>query len=181
VALDYIPLTPAAGRPANAAELRLLAHSRMRDLGYAFVGTEFSPRDTGLRFDVVGVSRRTRQVRIYEVKSSRGDFLRDAKWERYLSYCTHFAFVAPAGAIYRWELPREVGIIEYGAPAFERMRRARRWGMTILREDCLRATRPSLRLRDGVANDEWIAILEGIAFSGRPQWADEHFEYGAGI
>lgn len=181
MALDYIPLTAAAGRPANTAELRLLARSRMCELGYAFVGTEFSPRDTGLRFDVVGVTRRTRQVRVYEVKSSRGDFLRDAKWERYLSYCTHFAFVAPAGAIYRWELPREVGIIEYGAPAFERMRRARRWGMTILREDCLRATRPSLRLREGVADAEWIAILEAIAFSGRSARVEQQFEQGAGI
>jgi hypothetical protein len=90
----------------------------MRELGYAFVGIEFSPRDTGVRFDVVGISRRTRQVRIYEVKSSRGDFLRDGKWEQYLEFCTHFAFVAPAGAIQHWELPREVGIIEYGAPAF---------------------------------------------------------------
>ena len=145
VALDYIPLTQAAGRVATSAELRLLAHTRMRELGYAFVRLEFSPADSGVRFDVIGVTRRTRQVRIFEVKSSRGDFLRDAKWERYLAFCTHFAFVAPAGAIQRWELPREVGLIEYGAPALERMLRARRWGMTILREDCLRATRPALK------------------------------------
>jgi hypothetical protein len=181
VALDYIPLTATAGRPATTAELRLLAHSRMRELGYAFVAAEFYPSDTGLRFDVVGVSRRTRQVRIYEVKSSRGDFLRDAKWKRYLTYCTHFAFVAPAGAIQRWELPREVGIIEYGAPAFQRMMRARRWGMTILREDCLRATRPSLRLRDHVADDEWIAIVEAIAFAGRGEEAETTFDAGSGI
>jgi hypothetical protein len=181
VALDYIPLTALAGRPATTGELRLLAHTRMRELGYAFVGTEFSPRDTGLRFDVVGVARRTRQVRVYEVKSSRGDFLRDAKWERYLSFCTHFSFVAPAGAIQRWELPREVGIIEYGAPAFERMLRARKWGMTILREDCLRATRPSLRLRDHVPDGEWIAILEAIAFAGRSEPPETTFASGGGI
>jgi hypothetical protein len=114
VALDYIPLTALAGRPATTGELRLLAHTRMRELGYAFVGTE-------------------------------------------------------------------VGIIEYGAPAFERMLRARKWGMTILREDCLRATRPSLRLRDHVPDGEWIAILEAIAFAGRSEPPETTFASGGGI
>ncbi len=154
----------------------------MRELGYAYVGNEFSPADTGLRFDVVGIAKYTRQVRIYEIKSSRGDFLGDAKWERYLPYCTHFSFVAPAGAIFRWELARDVGLIEYGAPAFERMRRARRFGLTIVREDCLRATRPSQRLRDCVADAEWIALLESIALGGRAGAAsDLTFAEGAGI
>ncbi|MBD5657758.1 MAG: MmcB family DNA repair protein, partial [Candidatus Eremiobacteraeota bacterium] len=161
--LDYIPLTATAGRRMASAELRALATQRMRELGYAYVSNEFSPAASGLRFDVVGVSKYTRQVRIYEVKSSRGDFLTDGKWRNYLNYCTHFAFVAPAGAIMRWELDRDVGLIEYGAPTFERMRRARRYGFTILREDCLRATRPSRRLRSSVADDAWIALLETIA------------------
>ena len=112
------------------------------DLGYAYVANEFMPSNANVRFDVIGIAKYTRQVRIYEIKSSRGDFLGDGKWERYLDYCTHFSFVAPAGAIFRWELARGVGLIEYGAPAFASMRRARRFGVTILREDCLRATRP---------------------------------------
>ena len=121
-------------------------------------------------------------MRIYEIKSSRADFLSDGKWERYLPYCTQFAFVAPAGAIFRWELPRECGLIEYGAPAFERMRRARRFGLTILREDCLRATRPAQRLRERVADAEWIALLETLTFGARggPPALDL-FEEGAGI
>jgi hypothetical protein len=179
--LDYIPLTRAAGRRLATTELRALATDRMRGLGYAYVANEFRPNDTGLRFDVVGIAKYTRQVRIYEIKSSRGDFLSDGKWERYLDYCTHFSFVAPAGAIFRWELARGIGLIEYGAPAFEAMRRARRFGMTILREDCLRATRPSLRLRDGVDDRAWIALLETIALAGRPGPAEVFFEGGAGI
>ena len=153
----------------------------MRDLGYGYVANEFSPADTGLRFDVIGIAKYTRQVRIYEIKSSRGDFLCDTKWEKYLAYCTHFAFVAPAGAIFRWELARHVGLIEYGAPAFERMRRARRFGMTILREDCLRATRPSARIRDRVEDAAWIALLETIALGSRGGSVDAEFEGGAGI
>ncbi len=182
--LDYIPLTAAAGRRLATAELRSLATQRMRELGYAYVANEFVPSDTGLRFDVVGIAKYTRQVRIYEVKSSRGDFLGDGKWERYLDYATHFSFVAPAGAIFRWELARGIGLIEYGAPAFAAMRRARRFGMTIVREDCLRTTRPSLRLRDAVSDRAWIALLETVALgsrSGAVDFADLTFEGGAGI
>jgi hypothetical protein len=183
--LDYIPLSATAGRSAATMELRALASQRMRDLGYAYVASEFSPSNSGMRFDVIGIAKYTRQVRIYEIKSSRGDFLCDSKWEKYLPYCTHFSFVAPAGAIFRWELERNVGLIEYGAPAFERMRRARRYGMTILREDCLRAVRPSQRIRDRVGDTEWIALLEAIALGARDGSVSatlrDTFEDGAGI
>lgn len=181
--LDYIPLTATAGRRLATAELRWLATQRMHELGYAYVENEFSPADTHLRFDVIGIAKYTRQVRIYEIKSSRGDFLSDVKWEKYLDYCTHFSFVAPAGAIFRWELGRDVGLIEYGAPAFERMRRARRFGATIVREDCLRATRPSQRLRSCVGDGAWIALLETIALGRRGGGVAYHslFEEGAGI
>lgn len=180
--LDYIPLSASAGRRLATNELRSLATQRMRDLGYAYVGNEFSPQSTGLRFDVIGVAKYTRQVRIYEIKSSRGDFLTDAKWERYLPYCTHFSFVAPAGAIFRFELDRAIGLIEYGAPAFERMRRARRYGMTIVREDCLRATRPSQRIRDHVGDAEWIALLETLALGARNDTTiAPKFDDGSGI
>jgi hypothetical protein len=75
-----------------------------------------------------------------------------------------------------------VGLIEYGAPAFEAMRRARRFGMTIVREDCLRATRPSQRLREQVEDRAWIALLETIALASRSGYVPEvTFEGGAGI
>lgn len=181
MSVDYIPLTATAGNRRTTAELRALARTRMEGLGYTEVAEELAPFGAGLRFDVIGVTRYTRQVRIYEVKSSRADFLRDAKWERYLSFCTHFAFVAPAGAIQRWELEPQVGLIEYGAPAFERMRRARRFGLTIVREDCLRATRPSRRLRERVEDAPWIALLEALAFRQRPPTVEPWFADGAGI
>jgi hypothetical protein len=179
--LDYIPLSATASRKVATAELRALATDRMRGLGYAFVANEFRPADAGVRFDVLGIAKYTRQVRIYEIKSSRGDFLSDAKWQRYLPYCTHFSFVAPAGAIFRWELDKNVGLIEYGAPAFESMRRARRFGMTIVREDCLRATRPARRLRAAVEDGPWIALLETIALAQRSALEDPTFIFGAGI
>ena len=185
--LDYIPLTAAAGKRKTTAELRGLAVTRMRDLGYPYVAGEFSPAGSNCRFDVIGLGRYTRQVRIYEVKSSRTDYLADMKWERYLPYCTHFAFVAPAGAIAKWELDRDIGLIEYGHPSLERMLANRRFGFTIARADMLRSARPSRRLRAAVADTQWIGLLEAIAFS-RPQcagddrmFADCTFTDGAGI
>jgi hypothetical protein len=180
--LDYIPLTAAAGKRKTTAELRALGLERMRALGYPFVASEFSPAGSACRFDVIGLGRYTRQVRIYEVKSSRADWLADAKWERYLPYCTHFAFVAPAGAIARWELDRDIGLIEYGHPALERMLANRRFGFTLARADALRSSRPSRRLRDAVADEEWMALLETIAFGRFAGNApDVTFADGAGI
>ncbi|GAC1533286.1 MAG: hypothetical protein NVS2B17_00740 [Candidatus Velthaea sp.] len=180
--IDYIPLTATAGKKQTTAELRDLALERMRRLGYPFVAREFSPFDSGCRFDVIGVGRYTRQVRIYEVKSSRADYLADTKWQNYLPYCTHFAFVAPAGAIQKWELDRDIGLIEYGHPSFERMLANRRFGFTIHRDDVLRSSRPSRRLRNAVADGEWTAVLETIAFAGMARTEfDYTFDHGAGI
>jgi hypothetical protein len=47
-----------------------------------------------------------------EVKTSRGDFLADKKWQKYLFYCTHFYFIAPTGIIKPCELDPRVGLIE---------------------------------------------------------------------
>ncbi len=180
--LDYIPLTAAAGKRRTTAELRALAVERMRGLGYPYVGSEFAPAGSSCRFDVIGLGRYTRQVRIYEVKSSRADWLADAKWERYLPYCTHFAFVAPAGAIARWELDRDIGLIEYGHPALERMLANRRFGFTLQRGDALRASKPSRRLRDAVGDEEWLALVETIAFKRIERCVpDLMFADGAGI
>lgn len=180
--IDYIPLTVAAGKKQTTAELRLLAVDRMMRLGYPVVASEFSPAGSGCRFDVIGLGRYTRQVRIYEVKSSRADYLADSKWEKYLPYCTQFAFVAPAGAIAKWEIDRDIGLIEYGHPRLEQMLANRRFGFTLHRDDMLRSTRPSRRLRDHIGDEEWIALLETLAFSARARTdADSQFSDGAGI
>lgn len=179
--IDYIPLTPTAGKRMTTAELRTLACERMRRLGYPYVATEFSPAGSGCRFDVVGLGRYTRQVRIYEVKSSRADFLADRKWTQYLRFCTHFAFVAPAGAIQRWELEPGIGLVEYGHPAFEAMIRNRRYGFTVRPDDALRASKPARRLREAVDDDAWIAILEHLAFGRTLLPCEQTFIDGAGI
>lgn len=90
-------------------------------------------------------------------------------------------FVAPAGAIQRWELDRDIGLIEYGHPAFERMLANRRFGFTVRPDDALRSSRPARRLQESVGDAAWLALLETIAF-GRTLPLDEPtFEHGAGI
>ena len=179
--IDYIPLTVTAGAKQTTAELRTLARDRMRDLGYPYVATEFAPNGSGCRFDVIGLGRYTRQVRIYEIKASRADFLRDGKWEKYLAYCTHFSIVCAAGIVQRWELPREVGLIEYGSPAFEKMLANRRFGFRMQPQDALRTSRPARRLRAHVPDREWIAILERMAFIASVTAEPPLFADGAGI
>lgn len=47
----------------------------------------------------------------YEIKVSRGDFLQDNKWTKYLGLCNEFYFVCPWGLIDKSELPEEAGLI----------------------------------------------------------------------
>jgi hypothetical protein len=91
------------------------------------------------------------------VKSSRADWLADSKRERYLPHCTHFSFIASAGLIARWELDRDIGLIECGHPALERMLANRR-------------------------DEEWLALVETIAFARAVRDVPEtSFFDGAGI
>lgn len=47
----------------------------------------------------------------YEIKTHRGDFLSDKKWQNYLDYCNEFYFVCPTNLIQRDELPAEAGLL----------------------------------------------------------------------
>ena len=48
----------------------------------------------------------------YEVKISRGDFIRDDKWRNYLPLCNQLYFATLPGIVKPNELPTEVGLIE---------------------------------------------------------------------
>lgn len=49
----------------------------------------------------------------YEIKVSRGDFLRDTKYTEYLPYCSAFSFVVPSKIVKKEEVPAEAGLIYY--------------------------------------------------------------------
>ncbi|MBE3064002.1 MAG: hypothetical protein IMZ69_03170 [Spirochaetes bacterium] len=53
----------------------------------------------------------TKPIIGYEVKVSRGDFVRDHKWVSYLPYCNLFYFVCPHGLIEAREVREEAGLI----------------------------------------------------------------------
>lgn len=47
----------------------------------------------------------------YEIKVSRGDFVRDEKWMHYLPFCHQLYFVCPSGLIQKEEVPDGVGLM----------------------------------------------------------------------
>ena len=81
---------------------------------------EFVPAP-GLRVDVVGLGPKG-EVWIVECKSSRADFLSDAKWQGYLEWCDRF-FWAVDAAFPEGLLPGETGLIRADAWDAEILRR----------------------------------------------------------
>ena len=74
------------------------------------------PTGTGLlQFDGLAIYKSWAHPNIvgYEIKVSRSDFLRDAKYSRYLPYCHEFYFVTPTGMVQRQEVEESIGLIWY--------------------------------------------------------------------
>ncbi|MEM6487112.1 MAG: MmcB family DNA repair protein [Pseudomonadota bacterium] len=86
----------------------------------------------GRRMDLMALGPKG-ELWCIEVKSSRADFMTDAKWERYLPYCDRFFFAVPDG------FPDEL------LPAGEGMMRADAWGAEVLREAPERPVEPARR------------------------------------
>ena len=68
-----------------------------------------------LLFDAIAIykSWSRPQIRGYEIKVSRSDFLRDAKYAQYIPYCHEFYFVTPTGLVQRQEVEENIGLIWY--------------------------------------------------------------------
>lgn len=100
------PKTPAS-RPevTLAVTAGVLLHCRDMDLAPL---TEF-PLKNGRRADVLALDKRG-QFHLFEVKSSKEDFLVDQKWHHYLEYCDHFSFVVNAD-FPQALIPEEVGLM----------------------------------------------------------------------
>jgi hypothetical protein len=107
-------LFAASGAPVTAGTLlQLLAQ---RHAGDVFVPEcKTGPTWTGnpIRLDAWAMKRSWASPVTwgYEIKVSRGDFLRDDKWHGYLDYCSDFYLVCPPGLILANELPPGVGLI----------------------------------------------------------------------
>lgn len=68
-----------------------------------------------LQFDGVAIYKSWShpQIRGYEIKVSRSDFLRDIKYSQYLPYFHEFYFVVPAGMVQRQEVEENIGLMWY--------------------------------------------------------------------
>ncbi|MBS3949746.1 MAG: hypothetical protein KGZ53_03665 [Peptococcaceae bacterium] len=68
-----------------------------------------------VQFDAVAIHKSWSHPRIvgYEIKTTRGDFLRDAKYTMYLPYVHEFYFVTPSGLVQRHEVEENIGLMWY--------------------------------------------------------------------
>lgn len=123
--------------------------------GYGVVASEVPPYGEPIRFDVLGINRNKREIRIFEIKSCRQDFVADKKWQKYLPFCTHFAFAAPRGVISPDELPDGVGLVEVWNEKRER------WNGEFWQID-YSYTRKCKKLQDEIPTDKYISLLEAI-------------------
>ena len=77
-------------------------------------GPFFSMFETGinnLRFDLIRINAFQRNIRIFEFKSCRQDFVSDKKWHKYLRYCHTFTFVCARNVIKKEDLPPGIGLL----------------------------------------------------------------------
>lgn len=83
------------------------------------------------RADVVAVRRRQylrKEIRTYEVKVSRSDFLSDVgsmKWRKYLSFSHRVYFAAPAGLLKKTDIPYDAGLVVLGDTGWTTVKAAR--------------------------------------------------------
>lgn len=137
---------------------------------FGFKTKEIGPYRGDIRFDVLGIKRYSREIRIFEVKSCRQDFTSDKKWQKYLPYCTHFAFVAPKGVIKPEEIPKGIGLVEFW---HEESKWSRDDGKWYLQHDYVRGCK---RLQERPDDEHYIALLEGIIMRLMSQ-CDEYKHY----
>lgn len=64
-----------------------------------------------LRIDAAVIDTRTRWVRGFEIKMSRGDFRRDQKWQEYSEFCSALSIVCPHGLIRKEEVEAPFGLL----------------------------------------------------------------------
>ncbi|MDP4143200.1 MAG: MmcB family DNA repair protein [Bacillota bacterium] len=72
------------------------------------------PNMHGSRADVIAMTPHrysTKDIRLYEVKLTRGVWLADKKFQKYLDCCNRMYIACPKGVIKKEEVPKEVGLI----------------------------------------------------------------------
>ncbi|KAA8828131.1 MmcB family DNA repair protein [Bifidobacterium myosotis] len=101
----------------NAFDIKAALELRWRRTGRAGFWPEITvpAPDGDLRLDGVALEWQYGNMWVhgYEIKVSRSDWLRDAKYERYRRYCDTLTVVCPKGMIGRDEMPGDIGLMWY--------------------------------------------------------------------
>lgn len=82
--------------------------NHLRRLGTLYID-EFTWN--GLRIDAIVIEIRSRTVRGFEVKVSRGDYFADKKWQLYSEFCSSLSIVCPDGLIQPDEVSDPFGLL----------------------------------------------------------------------
>lgn len=95
--------------------LRQLAKRHAEDVFFTHVKNGPTVFGGLLVMDAVAIKKSWAKpcITIYEVKTSRNDFVRDEKWPQYKDYCHRMYFACPTGMISPAELPNDVGLVYY--------------------------------------------------------------------
>ncbi len=68
----------------------------------------------GLRIDAIHIDFEHRWIRGFEIKTARGDWLKDNKWVEYSEFCSSLAVVCPRGLIQPTEIDKPFGLLWIG-------------------------------------------------------------------
>lgn len=85
--IDLTPCPPTPGSPTPGQRLARGTCRHLASLGFA--GLEEVIPTPGLRVDVMALGPKG-EIWVVECKSSRADFMSDAKWQGYLPWCDRF-------------------------------------------------------------------------------------------
>lgn len=100
----------------SALDIKKALAKRHENREFFITECKTGPTETGmLQFDGLAIYKSWAHPNIvgYEIKTSRSDFLRDAKYTRYMPYCHELYFVTPTGMVQRQEIEENIGLIWY--------------------------------------------------------------------
>jgi len=74
-----------------------------------------------LRIDAIMIDVKHRWIRGFEIKTSRGDWLKDNKWTEYSKFCSSLCVVCPEGLIQKEEIEKPFGLIWIAEKSYNRI------------------------------------------------------------
>jgi len=93
----------------TAAEIKEILKNSYAFRSYSLFVPEFTWGD--LRIDAIMLDLSRKWIRGFEIKTDRGDFLKDDKWTLYSKFCSSLSVVCPEGLIQPKEVEKPFGLL----------------------------------------------------------------------